>query len=78
MKEGLLGGTLSVSSGRPTLIQHGSHSLEMAEALTNVVKHRRIETPGGRLRIESTDGDGMVLAARLPLSTRRPRGSDAR
>ena len=41
MKEGLLGGTLSVSSGRPTLIQHGSPSLEMAEALTNVVKHAR-------------------------------------
>jgi hypothetical protein len=34
MKEGLLGGTLSVSSRRPILIQHGSPSLEMAEALT--------------------------------------------
>jgi PAS domain S-box-containing protein len=30
----------------------------------------RVEALGGRLRIESTDGDGTVLAARLPLSTR--------
>jgi PAS domain S-box-containing protein len=30
----------------------------------------RVETLGGRLRIESTDGDGTVLAAQLPLSTR--------
>jgi signal transduction histidine kinase len=30
----------------------------------------RIDALGGRLRIESTDGDGTVLAARLPLSTR--------
>ncbi|HEX5622763.1 MAG TPA: GAF domain-containing protein [Solirubrobacteraceae bacterium] len=38
----------------------------------------RIETLGGRLRIESADGDGTVLAAQLPLSTRWPRESDAR
>jgi PAS domain S-box-containing protein len=38
----------------------------------------RIETLGGRLRIESTEGDGTVLAAQLPLSTRWPRESDAR
>jgi PAS domain S-box-containing protein len=38
----------------------------------------RIETLGGRLRIDSTDGDGTVLAAQLPLSTRWPRESDAR
>jgi signal transduction histidine kinase len=30
----------------------------------------RVDALGGRLRIESTDGDGTVLAARLPLSTR--------
>jgi signal transduction histidine kinase len=30
----------------------------------------RIDAMGGRLRIDSTDGDGTVLAARLPLSTR--------
>jgi signal transduction histidine kinase len=30
----------------------------------------RADALGGRLRIESTDGDGTVLAARLPLSTR--------
>jgi len=30
----------------------------------------RIDALGGRLRIESTDGDGTVLAARLPFSTR--------
>ena len=38
----------------------------------------RIETLGGRLRIETTEGEGTVLAAHLPLSTRRPRRSDAR
>jgi PAS domain S-box-containing protein len=38
----------------------------------------RIETLGGRLRIDSTDGEGTVLAAQLPLSTRWPRESDAR
>jgi PAS domain S-box-containing protein len=38
----------------------------------------RIETLGGRLRIESNEGDGTVLAAQLPLSTRWPRESDAR
>jgi signal transduction histidine kinase len=38
----------------------------------------RIETLGGRLQIESTEGDGTVLAAQLPLSTRWPRESDAR
>ena len=37
----------------------------------------RIETLGGRLRIESTEGDGTVLAAQLPLSARWPRESDA-
>jgi len=37
----------------------------------------RIETLGGRLRIESNEGDGTVLAAQLPLSTRWPRESDA-
>jgi hypothetical protein len=31
----------------------------------------RVDALGGRLRIESTDGDGTVLAARLPLSTTR-------
>jgi hypothetical protein len=36
----------------------------------------RIETLGGRLRIESTEGDGTVLAAQLPLSTRWPRESE--
>jgi PAS domain S-box-containing protein len=30
----------------------------------------RVDALGGRLRIESTDGDGTVLAAQLPLSTR--------
>ena len=30
----------------------------------------RVDALGGRLRIESTDGGGTVLAARLPLSTR--------
>jgi signal transduction histidine kinase len=30
----------------------------------------RVDALGGRLRIESTDGDGTVLTARLPLSTR--------
>jgi signal transduction histidine kinase len=30
----------------------------------------RVDALGGRLRIESTDGDGTVVAARLPLSTR--------
>ena len=29
----------------------------------------RVDALGGRLRIESTDGDGTVLAAQLPLST---------
>jgi signal transduction histidine kinase len=37
----------------------------------------RIETLGGRLRIESTAGYGTVLAAQLPLSTRWPRESYA-
>jgi signal transduction histidine kinase len=30
----------------------------------------RVDALGGQLRIESTDGDGTVLTARLPLSTR--------
>jgi signal transduction histidine kinase len=30
----------------------------------------RVDALGGRLRIESTDGDGTVLAVRLPMSTR--------
>ena len=30
----------------------------------------RVDALGGRMRIESTDGDGTVLTARLPLSTR--------
>jgi hypothetical protein len=30
----------------------------------------RVDALGGRLRIESSDGDGSALAARLPLSTR--------
>jgi signal transduction histidine kinase len=30
----------------------------------------RVDALGGRLRIESPDGDGTVLAARVPLSTR--------
>jgi signal transduction histidine kinase len=30
----------------------------------------RVDVLGGRLPIESTDGDGTVLAARLRLSTR--------
>jgi signal transduction histidine kinase len=30
----------------------------------------RVDALGGQLRIESTDGDGTVLAAQLPLSTR--------
>ena len=38
----------------------------------------RVDALGGRLRIESAEGDGTVLAARLPLSTRWPRESDAR
>jgi signal transduction histidine kinase len=38
----------------------------------------RIETLGGLLHIESTDGYGTVLAAQLPLSTRGPREPDAR
>jgi PAS domain S-box-containing protein len=38
----------------------------------------RVETLGGRLRIESTEGDGTVVAAQLPLSTRWPREPDAR
>jgi signal transduction histidine kinase len=38
----------------------------------------RIETLGGRLRIEGADGDGTVLAAELPLSTRWPHESEAR
>ncbi len=38
----------------------------------------RVETLGGRLRIESAEGDGTVVAAQLPLSTRWPRESDAR
>ena len=35
----------------------------------------RVDALGGRLRIESVSGEGTVLAARLPLSTGRPRGS---
>jgi signal transduction histidine kinase len=38
----------------------------------------RLDALGGRVRIESTDGDGTVLAARLPLSTRWPRESEDR
>jgi signal transduction histidine kinase len=38
----------------------------------------RVDALGGRLRIESTDGDGTVLTARLPLSTRWPRKSEDR
>jgi signal transduction histidine kinase len=34
----------------------------------------RVEALGGRLRIESADDGGTVLTARLPLSTRGPRG----
>jgi signal transduction histidine kinase len=30
----------------------------------------RVDALGGQLRIESTDGDGTVLAAQLPFSTR--------
>jgi signal transduction histidine kinase len=30
----------------------------------------RVDALGGQLRIESTDGDGTVLTARLPLWTR--------
>ena len=33
----------------------------------------RVDAIGGRLRIDSTDGDGTVLTARLPVSTRWPR-----
>jgi PAS domain S-box-containing protein len=33
----------------------------------------RVDAIGGRLGIDSTDGDGTVLTARLPLSTRWPR-----
>jgi signal transduction histidine kinase len=36
----------------------------------------RVDALGGQLRIDSTDGEGTVLTARLPLSTRWPRGSD--
>jgi signal transduction histidine kinase len=38
----------------------------------------RVDALGGRLRIESADGDGTVLTARLPLSTGWPRGSEGR
>jgi PAS domain S-box-containing protein len=38
----------------------------------------RVDALGGRLRIESAVGDGTVLAARLPLSTGWPRGSEGR
>jgi signal transduction histidine kinase len=38
----------------------------------------RVDALGGRLQIESTDGHGTVLAARLPLSTRWPRESQDR
>jgi PAS domain S-box-containing protein len=38
----------------------------------------RVDALGGRLRIESTDGGGTVLAARLPLSTRWPREPEGR
>jgi len=34
----------------------------------------RVDALGGRLRIESADGDGTVLTARLPLTTRSPQG----
>jgi signal transduction histidine kinase len=37
----------------------------------------RVDALGGRLRIESANGDGTVLAARLPLSTRWPRESSS-
>jgi PAS domain S-box-containing protein len=38
----------------------------------------RVDALGGRLRIESPDGGGTVLAARLPLPTRWPRASENR
>jgi PAS domain S-box-containing protein len=38
----------------------------------------RVDALGGRLRIESAAGDGTVLTAQLPLSTRRPRESEDR
>jgi signal transduction histidine kinase len=38
----------------------------------------RVDALGGRLRIESTVGDGTVLTARLPLSTWWPRESEGR
>ena len=38
----------------------------------------RVDALGGRLRIESTAGDGTVLAARLPLSAGWPRVSEDR
>jgi signal transduction histidine kinase len=36
----------------------------------------RVDALGGRLRIDSTDGDGTVLTARLPLSSAWPRGAE--
>jgi signal transduction histidine kinase len=38
----------------------------------------RVDALGGRLRIESSDGDGMLLTAHLPLSTWWPRESEGR
>jgi signal transduction histidine kinase len=38
----------------------------------------RVDALGGQLRIDSADGGGTLLAARLPLSTGWPRGSDGR
>jgi signal transduction histidine kinase len=38
----------------------------------------RVDALGGRLQIESSEGEGTVLAARLPLSTGWPRGVDDR
>jgi PAS domain S-box-containing protein len=37
----------------------------------------RVDALGGRLRIESADGDGTVLTARLPLTTRSPQGKSS-
>ena len=37
----------------------------------------RVEALGGRLRIDSAEGDGTVLAVQLPLSTRRGREADS-
>ena len=37
----------------------------------------RVDALGGQLRIESPEGGGTVLAARLPLTSRWPRESEA-